>query len=78
MMKFFIASILLLSIAFSDITCSSGQTYVKFTKKCGASWATEEKFEIYSGGTKIYTSPTFANSETRVIEQCLASSTNFI
>ena len=76
MMKFFIASLLLISIAFSDITCSSGQTYVKFTKKCGASWATEEKFEIYSGGTKIYTSPTFANSETRVIEQCLTASTN--
>ena len=64
------------AIALSDLTCNSGQTYVKFIKKCGASWASEESYEIYSGSTLLYTGTGFANSETRTTEQCLTTSTN--
>ena len=49
---------------------------MKFVKKCGYSWATEESFEVYSGSTLLYTGDTFANNEERTIEQCLTSSTN--
>ena len=65
-----------MSIALSDITCSSGQTYVKFVKKCGDSYAYEESFEVYSGSTLLYTGDDFADNEERTIEQCLTSSTN--
>ena len=65
-----------MSIALSDLSCTDGQTYVKFVKKCGYSWATEESFEVYSGSTLLYTGDTFANNEERTIEQCLTSSTN--
>ena len=65
-----------MSIALSDLSCSSGQTYVKFVKICGSSYAYEESFEVYSGSTLLYTSPTFADNEERTIEQCLTSSTN--
>ena len=64
------------SLVLSDLTCTSGQTYVKFVKKCGGSYASEESFEVYSGSTKLYTSPTFANNEECTIEQCLTSSTS--
>lgn len=49
---------------------------MKFVKNCGESWASEESFNVYSGSTLLYTSPTFANGEVRTIEQCLTSSTN--
>ena len=62
--------------ALSDLTCTSGQTYVKFVKKSGYSYANEESFKVYDGSTLLYTSPTFANNENRVIEQCISSSTN--
>ena len=65
-----------MSIALSDLSCSSGQTYVKFVKICGGSYAYEESFEVYSGSTLLYTSPTFANNEERTIEKCLTSTTN--
>ena len=61
---------------FSDLTCTSGQTYVKFYKVCGSSYASEESFEIYDGSTLLYTGDDFANNEERTIEQCLTSSTN--
>ena len=61
---------LVVSIALSDLTCSPGQTYVKFIKNNGVSSASQESFEIYDGSTKLYTSPTFANSEERTIEEC--------
>ena len=66
----------LVAIALSDLTCTTGQTYVKFIKKCGSSWASEESYEIYSGSTLLYTGTGFANSETRTTEQCLTTSTN--
>ena len=61
---------------FSDLTCTSGQTYVKFFKVCGSSYASEESFEIYDGSTLLYTGDDFANNEERTIEQCITSSTN--
>ena len=64
------------AIALSDLTCNSGQTYVKFIKRCGVSWASEESYEIYSGSTLLYTGTGFANSETRTTQQCLTTSTN--
>ena len=67
---------LVVSLVYCDLTCSSGQTYVKFVKKCGSSWASEESFKVYDGSTLLYTGSNFANSETRTIEQCLPSSTN--
>ena len=39
-------------------------------------FAHEESFKVYDGSTLLYTSPTFANNENRVIEQCISSSTN--
>ena len=65
-----------MSIVFSDLTCDSGQTYVKFVKKCGTLDASQESFEVYSGSTLLYTGSGFANNEERTIEQCLTSSTN--
>ena len=61
---------------YCDLTCSSGETYVKFVKKCGSSWANEESFKVYDGSTLLYTGANFANRETRTIEQCLTSSVN--
>ena len=49
---------------------------MKFIKKCGSSYASEESFKVYSGSTLLYTGDGFANSETRTIEQCLTTSTN--
>ena len=49
---------------------------MKFIKKCGSSWASEESFKVYSGSTLLYTGTGFANSETRTTEKCLTTSTN--
>ena len=65
-----------MSIALSTITCTSGQVYAKFSKKCGTSWANEESFEVWGGGVKLQTSPTFENNELRVLEYCLTATTN--
>ena len=61
---------------FSDLTCDSGQTYVKFVKKCGTLDASEESFEVFDGSTLLYTGSGFADNEERTIEQCLSSSSN--
>ena len=50
--------------------------YVKFTKKSGSSYASEESYEVYSGSTLLVTSPTFVNNEERTVENCLTASTN--
>ena len=49
---------------------------MKFIKKCGKSWASEESFKVYSGSTLLYTGSGFANNETRTIERCVTTSTN--
>ena len=46
-------------------------------KKTGDS-ANEESFQILGGTTVLYTSPTFANSATRTLETCLATSNSNI
>ena len=66
---------LLVSVAFCDLVCEPGKTYVQWRKKT-ANYADEESFEILSGSTVLFTSPTFANNEQRDGEFCLPSSTN--
>ena len=66
---------LLVSVAFCDLVCEPGKTYVQWRKKT-ANYADEESFEILSGSTALFTSPTFANNEQRDGEFCLPSSTN--
>ena len=46
-------------------------------KKTGDN-ANEESFQILGGTTVLYTSPTFANSATRTLETCLATSSSNI
>ena len=58
------------------MTCTSNPVYVKMSKQNGASWANEESFEIYGNGVLLETSPTFVNSELRVLEYCLTATTN--
>ena len=45
-------------------------------KKKSSTYAEDESFEILSGSTSLFTSPTFANNEQRDGEFCLSSSTN--
>ncbi|KAM7458451.1 hypothetical protein BLSTO_00803, partial [Blastocystis sp. subtype 1] len=54
---------------------STGQVYVKVTKKC-TSWASEESYKILSGSQVLVTSSSFANYEQRSDEYCLTASTN--
>ena len=75
-MKYLIVCALVLSIAMSTLTCTSNQVYAKFTKKT-TSWASEESYEVWSGGVKIQQSPTFQNTQTRVVEYCLSASSNY-
>ena len=49
---------------------------MKFIKKCGSIYASEESFKVYSGSTLLYTGSGFANNETRTIERCVTTSTN--
>ena len=46
------------------------------SKQNGASWANEESFAIYGNGVLLEPSPTFVNSELRVLEYCLTATTN--
>ena len=48
---------------------------MKFTKKTGY-WSSEESWEVYSGSVKVYTSPSLVDSQTRVIEECIDTSSN--
>ena len=52
-MRTAILSAILLSIALADITCTSSQVYLKVSKQSGASWASEESYEIYGNGAFI-------------------------
>ena len=63
-------------MALSTISCPSNQVYVRIVKQNGASWASEESHKIYAGGTAVVTSPTYANSELKENEYCIASTTN--
>ena len=69
----FILSLILNVLA---IECTGDQVYFKYYKQSGAQYANEESFEIYSGNSKIFTSPVFANGELRVNEHCLSSAVN--
>ena len=65
----------LVALAVSDLTCTTGQTYVKFTKY-STNYATEESWEVYNGSTKEYTSPTLVNLQYRTVEVCLPAAVN--
>ena len=60
-----------------SLDCSDGQNYAMIIKKTGDN-ANEESFQILGGTTVLYTSPTFANSATRTLETCLATSSSNI
>ena len=65
----------LVALAVSDLTCTTGQTYVKFTKY-STNYATEESWEVYNGSTKEYTSPALVNLQYRTVEVCLPAAVN--
>ena len=68
--------ILSLTLNVLAIECTGDQVYFKYYKQSGAQYANEESFEIYSGNSKIFTSPVFANGELRINEHCLSSAVN--
>lgn len=71
-----IVKYLVLLFAVVSLQCSDDTVYMKYSKKSGTKYANEESFEILIGNSVIYTSPTFANNELRVIEHCLNSTEN--
>ena len=61
-----------------SIQCSSNQDYVKITKKTG-NYPSQESFEIVSGSSTLFTSPSFSNRyQEYVYEVCLNASSNHI
>ena len=62
----------------SSIQCSSNQDYVKITKKT-STYPNRESFEIVSGSSTLFTSPSFSNRyQQYVYEVCLNASSNHI
>ena len=74
--SFFILLSFIVILSYS-IQCSSNQHYVKITKKTG-NWASEESFEIVSGSSVLFSSPSFSNNQVHVYEVCLSASSNHI
>ena len=74
-MKAVFVSAVLLAIATATLTCTTGQVYVKVTKK-SMSWANEEAYEIWGNGAKLANNPTLVNNELRDTEFCIASTSN--
>ena len=72
----FVLTVLLISTALSTLACNSGEVYFKISKKSGGTFASEEFVDIYNGNTKLYTTPSHANNELRVVEQCLTAAAN--
>ena len=62
---------LLVSIALSDISCDSGQTYVKFEKYRSMINAHLESFKVYAGSTLLFTASNFTTNKLYTFEQCL-------
>lgn len=58
------------------MTCESNEVYIKILKKT-TTYASEESFNILSGTTTLYSSPTLVNADLREIEACLAVSQNY-
>ena len=59
----------------NSVSCSDGQVYVRFVKKT-EHYSSEESWQLLSGSSTIYTSPSLKNSQTRTIETCLTATTN--
>ena len=74
--SFFILLSFLVILSYS-IQCSSNQDYVKITKYTGT-YPNRESFEIVSGSSTLFTSPSFSNNKQYVYEVCLNASSNHI
>ena len=74
--SFFILLSFLVILSYS-IQCSSSQDYVKITKYTGT-YPNRESFEIVSGSSTLFTSPSFSNNKQYVYEVCLNASSNHI
>ena len=75
--SFFILLSFLVILSYS-IQCSSNQDYVKITKKTG-NYPSQESFEIVSGSSTLFTSPSCVYSNQQyVYEVCLNASSNHI
>ena len=74
--SFFILLSFLVILSYS-IQCSSNQDYVKITKKTG-NYPSQESFEIVSGSSTLFTSPSFSDYQHYVYEVCLNASSNHI
>ena len=66
--------LLVVVLACSELTCQNGKLYAKITKKTAGS-ASQESFQILSGTTVLYTSPSLVNNEERELEVCLDPTT---
>ena len=74
-MKAVFVSAVLIAIASATLTCTTGQVYMKVSKK-SMSWASEEAYEIWGNGAKVAENPTLANNELRETEFCVAATSN--
>ena len=74
-MKAVFVSAVLLAIATATLTCTTGQVYMKVSKK-SMFWASEEAYEIWGNGAKVAENPTLANNELRETEFCVAATSN--
>ena len=74
-MKSIVLSAVLIAIAAATLTCTTGQVYMKVSKK-SMSWANEESYEIWGNGAKVAENPTLANNELRETEFCVAATSN--
>ena len=74
-MKAIFVSAVLIAIASATLTCTTGQVYMKVSKK-SMSWASEESYEIWGNGAKVAQNPTLANNELRETEFCVAATSN--
>ena len=75
--SFFILLSFIVILSYS-IQCSSNQDYVKITKYTGYD-PNRESFEIVSGSSTLFTSPSFSNRyQQYVYEVCLNASSNHI
>ena len=59
-----------MALVYSELTCQDGKLYAKITKKTAGS-ASQESFQILSGTTVLYTSPSLVNNDVRELEVCL-------
>ena len=67
--------ILFICAAVTELTCSSGKTYVRFLMKC-KNWCNEQKVSLSIGNQAVYECPVYVNNVDSDTEQCIDSSPN--